>query len=1260
MTAGIRRAETARQWANAGLAPEVAGPWYDLDVRGPDEALLWLAAGFDPKTAGPWIHSQVDPQDARSWVTTGWSLSDFHSVSVNTTIDLQRFAHELTAATLTFNEIKPFLDRNVEPFRSLRWAKWCRTNSSDTAYQWSGADFDPDEAMQWIDEGFVEPRDAQIWRQQGHRPHDASVWIALGVTNPQDMSKWETVTHNRSEIAAWTAIGVTNPEIVQELKLQKIDVARAKGFRALGARTHDLIFISSAHVPVDGLEKWLGDGRTVRAFFSWTCDGFSPQEAAKWQDAGYTDPHVAKQWRAEGVGPLESIAWTNAGFENAPAAGQWHRDEIRPHDAKLLTAAGVSEPHKALAWTEHGFTPGEIGEWRSAGVKGPDTALTWTAQNFASAEAAPWIRLDINAKNASALRNQGIEIPYVQRWTTETGFGANTLSAWLARDFDIDTAITLRQNGFSMPEIFDALNGWTTHGFTSAETVEWSSVGAKGPVSALTWVDQNFASAEAAPWIHLGLDANNASALRDRGIEAPYAKRWITETGFGADTLTDWLTKELDIEAAIALRQNGLPKEELKTWVDSGIDFSEAIERWSAEGFDIADASKWMTAGIRRAATARQWANAGLAPEVAGPWYDLDVRGPDEALLWLAAGFEPKTAGPWIPSQVDPQDARVCVTAGLSPTNFRSVSVEETIVILRFAHDLTAAKLTYGEIQPFLDRNVEPFRSLRWAEWCRTNSSDTAYRWSAVGFEPDEAMQWIDEGFDEPHATQIWRQQGHRPSESAAWVALGVTNPQVVHELKLQNIDVVRARGFRALGASPDDLNFIGATRVPVAGLEEWLGDGRTVRAFFDWARNEFSPHEAARWQDAGYTDPHDAEIWRRQGHRPDDVAEWLALGVTNPEIARQLKLQNIDVARAKGFRALGAGPNDLTFISTTRAPVAGLEEWLGDGRTVRAFFRWTQNGFSPQEAAQWQDAGYTDPHVARSSGAARPTAELRRQPKPAQRPAIDRFDEWLKAGEKWIAACVSDRSQYRDFFRMIFDEGFKWADPGENLLGVSTSHEWLGEVTERAIEVSESLQKDPHWPKVIELEEITIILDGATTHPLAWVGDKNRGGLVCFSSSTYDVRTAATNDSWRYMAGIAISWFIDCCIVIRLNKSSLPFDVKKRPSSRGSRLNRAAARYMPRPIFDKQYEAVRSGTQPSPRAHLVDGFVRTFEDGQKPTDEARSRAPARIQSSLRPNQTWVRPHKRGAEHSKELRTYLSTYSALADAMAFADQDNHK
>ena len=242
----------------------------------------------------------------------------------------------------------------------------------------------------------------------------------------------------------------------------------------------------------------------------------------------------------------------------------------------------------------------------------------------------------------------------------------------------------------------------------------------------------------------------------------------------------------------------------------------------------------------------------------------------------------------------------------------------------------------------------------------------------------------------------------------------------------------------------------------------------------------------------------------------------------------------------------------------------------------------------------------------------------------------------------------------------MIFEEGFKWADPGEDLLRVSTSHEWLGEITERAIEVSESLQKEPSWPKVIELKGITIILDGATTHPVAWVGVGNRGGLVCFSSSTYDVRTAATNDSWRYMVGIAISWFIDCCIVIRLNKSPLPFDVKKRPSSRGSGLNRAAARYMPRPIFNKQYEAVRSGTQTSPRAHLVDGFVRTFKDGQQPTAEARSRAPARIQSSLRSTQTWVRPHKRGAAHSKELRTYLSKYSALADAMAFAYQDNHE
>jgi hypothetical protein len=57
--------------------------------------------------------------------------------------------------------------------------------------------------------------------------------------------------------------------------------------------------------------------------------------------------------------------------------------------------------------------------------------------------------------------------------------------------------------------------------------------------------------------------------------------------------------------------------------------------------------------------------------------------------------------------------------------------------------------------------------------------------------------------------------------------------------------------------------------------------------------------------------------------------------------------------------------------------------------------------------------------------------------------------------------------------------------------------------------------------------------------------------------------------------------------------------------------------------------------------------------DGHSPSEEARKRAPGFIRSRLKANQTYVRPHDRGAEESaiNEYQIRLSKYSATANAL---------
>ena len=107
---------------------------------------------------------------------------------------------------------------------------------------------------------------------------------------------------------------------------------------------------------------------------------------------------------------------------------------------------------------------------------------------------------------------------------------------------------------------------------------------------------------------------------------------------------------------------------------------------------------------------------------------------------------------------------------------------------------------------------------------------------------------------------------------------------------------------------------------------------------------------------------------------------------------------------------------------------------------------------------------------------------------------------------------------------------------------------------------------------------------------------------------------------------------------------------------SRRADAHQPRARYRPRPSFPQHVAAIRSGTRTSPRPHLVAAFIRTFRNGQQPSDEARSREPARVRRMLKPNQTWVRESSRGGRPLvDELQIHLSRYSALADALGFAD-----
>ena len=951
--AGIRRAQTARQWASAGLKPEIAGRWYDLDLKGPADALLWISAGFEPQTARPWVTRNAESREAHACVSVGFSPEDFRVLS-DEEPDVEQLAHEVKAAGLTAEDLRPFLDRNVEPFRSLQWAEWCRTNPLDTAFKWSAASFEPSEATRWINEGFVESRDAQIWSGRGYRPDEAAQWVAHGVTEPRDLPEWLAITRIQSEIAAWISIGVNNPKLVHRLILRDVDVARAEKLRALGASVADLKDISVANPQLAELEEWLSDGRMVHDFLAWIRVGFTPQEAAEFQDAGHTNARVAQHWRAEEFGPLTSIEWMNAGFENPKIARQWLRNEINPHTANLWIGAGVSTPKQASKWATNGFTFVEASRWRAKGMKGPTTASRWDNAKFSPSEASLWVSLGIDAADASALRSQGVDADYAKKWTAEAKLAVRTLSDWLARGIDPDDAIALRQSGFTTTEIFDSLIGWEKHGFTMAETSEWRSAGAKNPTSALKWANAKFTPTEAAPWISLSIGATNASVLRSNGFDTTYTQKWITDTGSEVKTLLDCLAIEIGPDDAIPLFQRGLSKREV---------FNSDIW-WDQRGFTSAETSEWRSAGAKYPASALSWANANFSPTEAGPWISLKV-------------------------------------------------------------DATVASALCSQ-----------------------------------GVDADYAKKWITDA-------------------------------------KL---------GFES--------------------LLDWFAKG---------------------------INPDDAIALRQRGHTTEEISDFLSRAEVTP--------------------------------------------------------------------------GGAD------------------------------FQIWFQRGRRWMDACRINVDDHSELLHMVHELDLDWADPAHAFSSNPVSFQWLEEIQNRAKYLTDQLQREPRWPVIFEDDDLQIILDGSGKNAVAWVGNSQVGGLVSFDMINFDVYIFETNPSSKYLAGLAIAWFIDCCIVLQTNEQRDPPFRRQHGGSSPVDPHRKVRRYVPLPSFINHQRNVSEGQTVAPAPHWVDGHARNLPQGHSPSPEARDQAPARIRPTLKPNQTWVNSFERGGlARLNELRTYLSRHSALADAMATSDR----
>ena len=181
--------------------------------------------------------------------------------------------------------------------------------------------------------------------------------------------------------------------------------------------------------------------------------------------------------------------------------------------------------------------------------------------------------------------------------------------------------------------------------------------------------------------------------------------------------------------------------------------------------------------------------------------------------------------------------------------------------------------------------------------------------------------------------------------------------------------------------------------------------------------------------------------------------------------------------------------------------------------------------------------------------------------------------------------------------------------------------------------------------------DDLSISVDvngGVITGLLIYRDEKTE---VKFDFEDFEPLTVVKSPLKRLTLGLAISWFIDCTIVLRGTSTARETIFHSREvKGKTHRVN--DVRYVPTPTFHQSERRVRDGERIERVIHSVKGHIRTLDSDHSPSDEARKRAPIYLRSKLKVNETYVRPHERGIEE-KSVNEYLirlSRYSATANA----------
>ena len=121
------------------------------------------------------------------------------------------------------------------------------------------------------------------------------------------------------------------------------------------------------------------------------------------------------------------------------------------------------------------------------------------------------------------------------------------------------------------------IKAWEGYGFPAEVTRAWWGVGVYDRRVAIAFRAKRIGAAEAANWIQVEIEPDEASEWKEGGFDVPAALEW-RKYAFDPQRATGWKEAGFGIGEAIAWRTHAFAPEEAESWQEAGYSPLQAAE----------------------------------------------------------------------------------------------------------------------------------------------------------------------------------------------------------------------------------------------------------------------------------------------------------------------------------------------------------------------------------------------------------------------------------------------------------------------------------------------------------------------------------------------------------------------------------------------------------------------------------------------------------------------------------------------------------